>query len=90
MALAQHPNGQEQSPRLQAERERDRLAMRRLVRDADFEHALESLGNVVAVTVAGMAEGAEVDDRMAKVSAVTEAAVLNAMVWVARSQGWTS
>lgn len=89
MALAQHPNGQELSPRLQAQRERDRQAMRRLVRDRGFEHAIESLASVVAVEVSPDV-GADVDDRMAKVSAVTEAAVLNAMVWVARSQGWTT
>jgi hypothetical protein len=90
MAVAQH-QVEEVQPHLAAQRERDRQAILREVRRAGFEHALESLGNVIAVLVVPDAgDNPETDTRMAQVSAVAETAALNALVWAARSQGWSA
>lgn len=68
-------------------RDRDRAAMRRLVADHGFAHAIDSIVTaVVSEIVKDTAPAAE--DRMDRVARVLEARMLDSLVMVARALGW--
>lgn len=75
------PNGRD--PRRLA----DRDAMRRLIGDHGFEHAIESVATAVAVAVTP-ALGQDYDDRLGQMSEKVEHTLLDTLASFAREQGW--
>lgn len=68
-------------------READRQAMRAVLADRGFEHALPSIAQAVAVeTTDTVSKG--VDERLEQAADQIEAAVLDALVHYARGRGW--
>lgn len=68
-------------------REAERKAMRRVLDERGFEHAVGSIADAVAVTLVPQ-HGFDVDEKMGRVADRAEAAVLDALVVFARQHGW--
>lgn len=70
-----------------AVRPSDRAAMRRMLEDRGFEHAVPTIADVVATAVEpGTTVRAE--ERLSEVAGNVEAFVIDALVLVARRHGW--
>lgn len=68
-------------------RERDRQAMRGVLRDRGFEHAVGSIADAVAVELVPQT-GFDVDEQMEKIAGQVEGDVLDTLVRFAKQRGW--
>jgi hypothetical protein len=65
----------------------DRTAMRRVLADSGFPHALDSIAQAVSVELVSDV-GRSVDARLGEMADQTEHVVLDALVRFAREHGW--
>lgn len=70
-----------------APRQVDRVAMRRLLDEHGFEHAVGSLAQAVSVELVN-AGTRNADEHLGQMAGHAEAVVLDALVHFARSNGW--
>jgi hypothetical protein len=75
-------------PATSEERTRARAAMRRVLIDHGFEHALDSIATAVAVELVGSGLGVAVERRMENTADRCELLVLDALVLFAGKEGW--